>query len=56
LDSCTISASYAQKALLLMPRTAKGASTSSDELNAQVSLPTDDEYFAFQDQDQLQEH
>ena len=35
LDSCTISASYevsqAQKALLLMPRTAKGASTSSDE-------------------------
>ena len=60
LDSCTISASYevsqAQKALLLMPRTAKGASTSSDELNAQVSLPTDDEYHAFQDQDQLQEH
>ena len=59
LDSCTISASYevsqAQKALLLMPRTAKGASTSSDELNAQVSLPTDDEYHAFQDQDQLQE-
>ena len=47
LDSCTISASYevsqAQKALLLMPRTAKGASTSSEELNAQVSLPTDDE-------------
>ena len=60
LDSCTISASYevsqAQKALLLMPRTAKGASTSSDELNAQVSLPTNDEYHAFQDQDQLQEH
>ena len=28
----------------------------SDELNAQVSLPTDDEYHAFQDQDQLQEH
>ena len=60
LNSCTISASYevsqAQKALLLMPRTAKGASTSSDELNAQVSLPTDDEYHAFQDQDQLQEH
>ena len=60
LDSCTISASYevsqAQKALLLMPRTAKGASTSSDELNAQVSLPSDDEYHAFQDQDQLQEH
>ena len=36
LDSCTISASYevsqAQKAILLMPRTAKGASTSSEEL------------------------
>ena len=60
LDSCTISASYevsqAQKALLLMPRTAKGASTSSDELNAQVSLPTHDEYHVLQDQDQLQEH
>ena len=44
LDSCTISAScevsQAQKALLLMPRTAKGASTSSNELNAQVSLLT----------------
>ena len=43
LDSCTIAASYevsqAQKALLLMPRTARGASTSSGELNAQVSLP-----------------
>ena len=59
LDSCTISASevsQAQKALLLMPRTAQGASTSSEELNAQISLPTDDEYHAFQDQDQLQEH
>ena len=60
LDSCTISASYevsqAQKALLFMPRTAQGASTSSEELNAQISLPTDDEYHAFQDQDQLQEH
>ena len=60
LDSCTISASYevsqAQKAWLLMPRTAQGASTSSEELNAQISLPTDDEYHAFQDQDQLQEH
>ena len=31
-----------------MPRTAKGASTSSEELNAQISLPTDDEYHAFQ--------
>ena len=59
LDSCTISASevsQAQKALLLMPRTAQGASTSSEELNAQILLPTDDEYHAFQDQDQLQEH
>jgi hypothetical protein len=53
LDSCTISASevsQAQKALLLMPRTAQGASTSSEELNAQISLPTDDEYHAFQEQ------
>ena len=54
LDSCTISASYevsqAQKALLIMPRTAQGASTSSEELNAQISLPTDDEYHAFQEQ------
>ena len=37
----------AQKALLLMPRTAKGASTSSNELNAQVSLPTDDNSMRF---------
>ena len=37
-----------------MPRTAKGASTSSEESNAQMSLPTDDEYHAFEDQDQLQ--
>ena len=39
LDSCTFSASYevsqAQKAILLLPHTAKGASTSSEELNAQ---------------------
>ena len=56
LDSCTISASYevsqAQKALLLIPYSQKGASTSSEELNAKVSLPTD-EYHTFQDQDQL---
>ena len=48
LDSCTISASYevsqAQKALLLLPHTAKGASTSSEELNAQISPRTDDEH------------
>ena len=60
LDSCAISASHevsqAQKALLLIPRIAKGASPSSGELNAPVLLPTDDEYHAFQDQDQLQEH
>ena len=41
LDSCTIAASYkvsqAQKALLLMPRTAKGASASSGELNTGVT-------------------
>ena len=47
LDSCTISASYkvsqAQKAILLMPRTAKGASTSFEELNAQMSPLTDEE-------------
>ena len=58
LDSCTISASYevnqAQKALLLMPRTAQGASTSSEEFYAQVSLPTDEE--EPNHQDQLQEH
>ena len=54
LDSCTISASYevsqAQKALLLMPRTTKGASTSSEEFYAQVSLPTDEEEPNHQDQ------
>jgi len=58
LDSCTISASYevsqAQKALLLMPRTAQGASTSSEEFYAQVALPTDEE--ESNHQDQLQEH
>jgi len=47
LDSCTISASYevsqAQKAILLLPHTAKGASTSSEELNAQISPRTDDD-------------
>ena len=48
LDNCTIPASYevsqARKAILLMPRTAKGASTSSEELNAQISPRTDDEH------------
>ena len=48
LDSCTISASYevtqAQKAILQLHHTARGASTSSEELNAQISPRTDDEY------------
>ena len=60
LDSCTISASYevsqAQKVILLMPRTAKGASTSSEELIAQMSPLTDDEYNLPAHEDQLQEH
>ena len=60
LDSCTISASYevsqAQKALLLLPHTAKGASTSSEELNAQISPRTDDEHNLPYDEDYLQEH
>ena len=43
-----------QKALLLMPRTAKDASTSSEELNAQLSLPTDDG--EPNHEDQLQNH
>ena len=38
------------KGLLLMPHTAKGASTSSEELHAQVSLPTDEEEPNHQDQ------
>ena len=37
-----------------MPRTAQGASTSSEEFYAQVSLPTDEE--EPNHQDQLQEH
>ena len=60
LDSCTISASYevseAQKALLLLPHTSKGASTSSEELNAQISPRTDDEHNLPYDEDYLQEH
>ena len=60
LDSCTISASYevsqAQKAILLMPRTAKGASTSSEELNAQISPRTDDEHNLPAHEDYWQEH
>ena len=60
LDSCTISASYevsqAQKAILLMPRTAKGASTSSEELNAQISPRTDDEHNLPAHEDYWQEY
>ena len=60
LDSCTISASYevtqAQKALLLLDHTAKGASTSSEELNAQTSPRTDGEHNLPYHEDNLQEH
>ena len=60
LDSCTISASYevsqAQKAILLLDHTAKGASTSSEELNAQISPRTDDEHNLPYHEDYLQEH
>ena len=60
LDSCTISASYevtqAQKAILLLDHTAKGASTSSEELNAQISPRTDDEHNLPYHEDNLQEH
>ena len=54
LDSCTISASYevsqAQKAILLLPH-----STSSEELNAQIS-PRTDEHNLPTHEDYLQEH
>ena len=60
LDSCTISASYevsqAQKAFLLMHHTARGASTSSEELNAQISPRTDEEHNLPYHEDYLQEH
>ena len=60
LDSCTISAGYevsqAQNAILLMPRTAKGASTSSEELNAQMSPLTDDEHNLPAHEDYWQEY
>ena len=60
LDSCTISASYevsqAQKAILLLDHTAKGASTSSEELNAQISPRTDDEHNFPYHEDDLQEY
>ena len=60
LDSCTISASYevtqAQKAILQLHHTARGASTSSEELNAQISPRTDDEYNLPYHEDALHEH
>ena len=60
LDSCTISASYevsqAQKAILLLPHTAQGASTSSEELNAQISPSTDDEHNLPAHEDYWQEY
>ena len=60
LDSCMISASYevsqAQKAILLMPRTAKGASTSSEESNAQISPRTDEEHNLPYHEDYWQEY
>ena len=56
----TISACYevtqAQKALLKLHHTAKGASTSSEELNAQISPRTDDEYNLPYHEDEWQEH
>ena len=60
LDSCTISASYevtqAQKAILQLHHTARGASTSSEELNAQISPRTDDEHNLPSHEDYLHEH
>ena len=47
LDSCTIcqyEVTQAQKAILQLHHTARGASTSSEELNAQISPRTDDEH------------
>ena len=46
----------AQKALLKLHHTAKGASTLSKELNAQISPRTDDEYNLLYHEDELQEH
>jgi len=60
LDSCTISASYevtqAQKAILQLDHTARGASTSSEELNAQISPRTDDEHNLPYHEDYWQEY
>ena len=60
LDSCTFSACYevtqAQKAILQLHHAAKRASTSSEELNAQISPRTDDEYNLPYHEDALHEH
>ena len=48
--------SQAQKAILLLDHTAKGASTSSEEFNAQISPRTDDEHNLPYHEDYLQEH
>ena len=45
-----------KKAILLLDHTAKGASTSSEELNAQISPRTDDEHNLPYHEDYLQEH
>ena len=59
-DGSTISASYevsqAQKALYCCRIQLKGASTSSEELNAQISPRTDDEHNLPCHEDDLQEH
>ena len=46
----------AQKAILQLHHTARGASTSSEELNAQISPRTDNEYNLPSHEDYLQEH
>ena len=54
--SASYEVSQAQKAILLLDHTAKGASTSSEELNAQISPRTDDEHNLPYHEDYLQEH
>ena len=55
-DAKRYEVSQAQKALLLLPHTAKGVKTSSEELNAQISPRTDDEHNLPYHEDDLQEH
>ena len=54
--TCSYEVSQAQKAILLLDHAAKGASTSSEELNAQISPRTDDEHNLPYHEDYLQEH